>query len=101
VPDAKQDAVAAQSWREDRAIALTLLRALCGFFASAFFLSRSYLVILYLLAALVVGHYAGMRQRFPALPAFSLGRDALRWPLWSVGGVIGLYLTVKVLLALA
>jgi putative inorganic carbon (hco3(-)) transporter len=100
VPDAAHDPVAARSWREDRAIAMTLLLALYGFFASAFFLSRSYVVILYLLAALVVGHYAGMRQRFPQLPQFLLSRDALNWPLWSVGGVIGLYLTVKVLLAM-
>ncbi|MCY7353517.1 MAG: O-antigen ligase family protein [Lysobacter sp.] len=87
-------------WLEDKAIALTLLLSLSGFFAAAFFLSRSYLVILYLLAALVVGHYVAMQARYPALPRFSLGQDVLRWPLWALAGVVGLYVMVKVLLAL-
>ena len=92
---------AALEWHEDRTIALTLLLALSGFFAGAFFLSRSYVVILYLLAALVVGHYVGMQGRYPTLPRFTLGQDVLRWPAWSVIGVVGLYATVKILLALA
>lgn len=94
VDDAQVDA-----WYEDRAIALTLLLSLCGFFTAAFFLSRSYIVILYLLAALVVAHYTAMRDRNPALPAFGLQHDLVRWPVWSVAGVAGLYVMVKVLLA--
>lgn len=100
--DGPGDAAVMAEWQQDRAIALTLLLALCGFFVSAFFLSRSYVVILYLLAALVVAHYVGMRRRYPSLlPGFALSHDLLRWPVWSVMGVLGLYLTVKVLLALA
>ena len=71
------------------------------FFTAAFFLSRSYVVILYLLVALVVGHYTRMRATYPSLPVFSLEKDLIRWPSYAVIGVIGLYLTVKVLLALA
>ena len=70
-------------------------------FTAAFFLSRSYVVILYLLVALVVGHYTRMRATYPSLPVFSLEKDLIRWPSYAVIGVIGLYLTVKVLLALA
>jgi len=92
---------AAAAWKEDRALALTLFLSLCGFFASAFFLSRSYVVILYLLAAIVVGYYVEVRERHPTLPAFSIGEDLLRWPLWSVLGVTGMYVAVKVLLATA
>jgi len=95
------DAAILRSWSEDRAMALTLLLSLCGFFVSAFFLSRSYLVILYLLAALVVAHYTGMRQRNPDLPTFTLHYDLLRWPLYAAGGVLGLYLIVKALLAMS
>lgn len=92
------DDEAIDAWYEDRAIALALLLSLCGFFVGAFFLSRSYIVILYLLAALVVAHYTAMRGRDEELPAFGLHQDLLRWPLWSVVGVVGLYLVVKVLL---
>lgn len=94
------DAGDAVEWHEDRAIALTLLLSLSGFFAAAFFLSRSYVVVLYLLTALVVGHYVGMQARHAGLPRFGLEHDMVRWPLWSVGGIIGLYVMVKVLLAL-
>lgn len=93
------DDAAIDEWYEDRAIALTLLLSLCGFFVAAFFLSRSYIVILYLLVAMVVAHYTGMRERDPGLPAFGLQHDLIRWPLWSAAGVVGLYLLVKVMLA--
>ncbi len=99
-PDAEDWEVLDQ-WQRDRAVAMALLLSLCAFFAAAFFLSRSYVIILYILAALVVGYYTAMRRRYPELPAFSLVRDAFRWPLWSVAGVLGLYVVVKVLLALA
>lgn len=88
------------AWFEDRAIAFTLFLALCGFFIAGFFLSRSYVVVLYLLAALVVAHYTAMRSRNDALPAFGLHHDLLRWPLLAMAGVVGLYVVVKVLLVL-
>lgn len=84
---------------DGRRLALAMLIALAGFFTCAFFLSRSYVVILYLLLALVVAHYGNLRDRNPALPAFSFARDLLVWPFVAVGGVIGLYIVVKVLLA--
>ena len=85
---------------EGRAIAMTLLLSLIGFFACAFFLSRSYVIVLYLLAALVVAHYADMRREDPALPRFALTHDLLLWPIVGVGGAIGLYAMVKVLLVM-
>ncbi|MGX5732455.1 O-antigen ligase family protein [Pseudoxanthomonas beigongshangi] len=99
-PDADDETVLAL-WQRDRAVAMALLLSLCAFFAAAFFLSRSYVIVLYILAALVVGYYTAMRRRYPELPAFSLVRDAVKWPLWSVAGVLGLYLVVKILLAIA
>ncbi len=85
---------------EGRAIAMTLLLSLVGFFTSAFFLSRSYVVVLYLLAALVVAHYADMRREDPGLPRFALTSDLLLWPIVGVGAAIGLYVMVKVLLVM-
>ncbi|MGV8930555.1 MAG: O-antigen ligase family protein [Luteimonas sp.] len=90
-----------QAWTFDRKIALALLLSLCGFFACAFFLSRGYVIILYLQAALVVGYYTLMRTRYPDLPEFKLGDDVIRWPLYAVIGVISLYIVVKILLAMA
>lgn len=85
---------------EGRAIAMTLLLSLVGFFTSAFFLSRSYVVVLYLLAALVVAHYADMRREDPGLPRFALTSDLLLWPIVGIGAAIGLYVMVKVLLVM-
>jgi O-antigen ligase len=101
VPMDVPDEVALREWQTDKALSLCLLISLCGFFTAAFFLSRSYVVILYLLVALVVGHYTRMRNTYPSLPVFSLEKDIIRWPAYAVIGVIGLYLTVKVLLAMA
>ncbi len=85
---------------EGRAIAMTLLLSLVGFFVSAFFLSRSYIIVLYLLAALVVAHYADMRREDPALPRFKLGNDIVLMPAIGVGSVVALYVLVKILLVM-
>ena len=85
-------------WKFERSVAMTLLLSQVGFFTATFFLSRSYVILLYLLAALVLGNYLGARQRYPGLPRFELSRDLLRWPMVAVGSIIGLYLLVKILL---
>lgn len=86
---------------DDLAIAKALTLSFCGLLVTAFFLSRSYVVLPYLLIALVTAHYAGMRERYPAMARYQLHTDLLRWPLWSLLAVAGLYLTVKTLLAIA
>lgn len=88
-------------WSRDRAVALTLQLALVGFAVSAFFLSRTYVVLLYLLTALVVAHYGWMRERYRGLPAFKLGDHLLLWPAISVVAAVSLYLVVRILLAMA
>lgn len=85
---------------EGRAMAMTLLLSLVGFFTCAFFLSRSYVIVLYLLAALVVAHYVDMRRDDPGLPGFALADDLLLWPIVGVAGAVGLYAMVKVLLVM-
>ncbi len=101
VPPEVPDDEALAEWRKDRALTLTLLMSLSGFITAAFFLSRSYVIILYLLIAIVVAHYTRLREIYPSLPVFSLDKDLLRWPIYAVIGVIGLYVMVKVLLAMA
>ncbi|MET0582207.1 MAG: O-antigen ligase family protein [Pseudoxanthomonas sp.] len=100
VPADVPDEVVVRDWKDDKALTLTLLMSLSGFFVSAFFLSRSYVVILYLLVALVVAHYTRLRAAYPSLRKFSLEQDLIRWPIYSAIGVVFLYLTVKVLFAM-
>lgn len=98
-PPAGDDAQLAADWKVERSLAMTLLLAQAGYLATAFFLSRSYVILLYLLSALVLGWYTGARRRWPDLPAFALSRDLVRWPALAVASILGFYLIVKVLLA--
>jgi putative inorganic carbon (hco3(-)) transporter len=85
---------------EDHRVALTLLLSLAGAMVCAFFLSRSYVVVIYLLSGLVAGAYLEARRRAPALPAFPLSRDLVLWPAVGCAFVVLMYLVVKVLLAM-
>ncbi|SEN38186.1 O-antigen ligase [Luteibacter sp. UNCMF331Sha3.1] len=96
--DATDDAATEAAWNTERQMALTLLLSLCGLFAAAFFLSRSYMVVLYLIAALVAGHYVGARRRWPDLPTFRLSEGGWRWVPAGACGVFGLFVLVAVLL---
>lgn len=85
-------------WLMEKQMALTLLLSLCGLFAAAFFLSRSYMVVLYLIAAMVAGHYIGARKRWPELPFFRLSDGGWRWVPAAAGSVAALFVLVAVLL---
>jgi len=95
------DARSASLWRGERAAATTLLISMVGFFACAFFLSRSYVIILYLLLGLITGWYMGAQQRWPGLPVFRLQDDLVRWGMIALGSAVALWLVVKVLLMMA
>lgn len=86
------------AWKTERSLAMTLLLAQVGFFSAAFFLSRSYVIILYLLTGLVLGWYTGARDRWPALPRFELSHDLVRWPLYAIGSVVALFVIVRALM---
>jgi O-antigen ligase len=85
-------------WATEKHMALTLLLSLCGLFAAAFFLSRSYMVVLYLIAAMVAGYYIGARKRWPELPFFRLSDGGWRWVPAAAGSVAALFVLVAVLL---
>jgi putative inorganic carbon (hco3(-)) transporter len=93
------DAQAIATWGSDRAIATTLLLSLSGCIGAAFFLSRSYAIVLYLLAAVVVAAYTNARRRYPSLPGFDLGRNSLRLATYAAMSVVVLYVIVRILLA--
>ena len=92
------DAKIEAEWVMEKQLALTLLLSLCGLFAAAFFLSRSYMVVLYLIAAMVAGHYIGARKRWPELPFFRLSDGGWRWVPAAAGSVAALFVLVAVLL---
>ena len=98
---AAPDGAALTAWKRERSLALTLLLAQSGFLAAAFFLSRSYVILLYLLAGLVVGWYTGARSRWEGLPSFALSRDLVRWPVTAIVSIVLLYVIVKILLVTA
>ena len=94
------DGAALGRWRDERKVATTLLVSLVGFFACAFFLSRSYMILVYLMIGLVTGWFMGAQARWPSLPPFQLRREWFRWCVIGVGSVVALYIVVKVLLAM-
>jgi O-antigen ligase len=93
-----EDEEAAETWAEERKIGMTLLLCLCALFTAAFFLSRTYVIVVYMLAALVVAEYAGAQERFPGLPTFRIGRDVPRLLMTSVAGVIVIFVITRALL---
>jgi hypothetical protein len=79
-------------------IAMTLLLSLSGLFTAAFFLSRTYVIVPYLLAALVVAEYSVASTALPDLPKFRIGRDALRVVLTACVAIVALFMITRVLL---
>ena len=98
----KPDAVAAPErfllWQEERPLALTLLLSLCGMFVCAFFLSRSYMIVLYFVLAIVTGFYVGARQRIDGLPSLAMSESGGRWIPAAIGSIAGLFVLVAILL---
>lgn len=88
-------------WTEERKVAMTLLIAMVGFFACAFFLSRSYVILLYILLGLVTGWYGGVQERWSDLPVLSVRRDWFKWSVVALASAVGLWLVVKVLFVMA
>ena len=57
--------------------------------------------MLYTLAAIVVGHYASMRQRHDTLPRFTLSVSGWRWLPIALAVMAALYVLVAVLLRMS
>ncbi|QNK01624.1 O-antigen ligase family protein [Dyella telluris] len=97
-PDAITEPERYAAWSEERPMALTLLLSLCGMFACAFFLSRSYMIVLYVVLAIVTGFYVGARERIDSLPSFSMTESGMRWIPAAIGSIAGLFVLVSILL---
>jgi putative inorganic carbon (hco3(-)) transporter len=97
-PDAITEPERFAAWNIERPMALTLLLSLCGMFVCAFFLSRSYMIVLYVVLAIVTGFYLGARERIEGLPSFSMTENGMRWIPAAIGSIAGLFLLVSILL---
>lgn len=95
---ADTDSDAHAAWRQHRSLAMALLLSQVGLLAAAFFLSRTYVVVLYLFEAVVVGFYFVARKNYPDLREFRLSEGWVRWPLLSVLSIVVLFVVVRVLL---
>jgi O-antigen ligase len=91
----------ATTWADIQGAAAALAYAGAGSLVAAFFLSRSYVVFLYLLVALIVAVYQLARRDWPALAPVRLGPLFGRFAALAIGSIIALWLITRVLLSLA
>lgn len=89
----------AANWELIRENARTLWYGYVGGLVSAFFLSRSYVVILYLHIALIVAIYQLARVERPDFAAITWSERKGSLLMFTVGSVVGLWLLTRVLLA--
>lgn len=88
----------ANEWNDWQQLAQTLMYAFVGVMVAAFFLSRTYVAILFLLFALIVATHQAMRSRWPDIEAITV-RDQFKTLLkFEVGTIVGLWLLTRVLL---
>lgn len=96
-PQARNESIPLALQHELRRLGTTLFISLCGFFAAAFFLSRSYVITLYLLVGMAIALYR-MSEQVLVLPRFSVFANTWRLPLYSLASIVALYVVIRVLL---
>ncbi|MFT3954856.1 MAG: O-antigen ligase family protein [Piscinibacter sp.] len=98
-PAADASAEQAAQWELIRENARTLWYGYVGGLVSAFFLSRSYVVILYLHIALIVAVYQMARVQRPDFAAITWSQRKGKLLMMCIGSVVGMWLLTRVLLA--
>ncbi len=89
------------SWEEMQTAARMLTYSLIGTMTAAFFLSRSFVVFLYILFGLIVGMFQMARVRWPDIEPVRLSDTVGRILLMMVGSIIFLWVLTRVLLSLS
>ena len=87
------------NWDDMQIAARSLMYSLIGTMTAAFFLSRSFVVFLYILFGLIIGIFQMSRARWPDLAPVRLGDVLGRLLLAMVGSVIFLWCLTRVLLS--
>ncbi|HRI19168.1 MAG TPA: hypothetical protein PL196_11645, partial [Burkholderiaceae bacterium] len=88
-------------WADLQLAALTLACSLAGSLVAAFFLSRSYVLILYLLIALIVAVYQMVRRHWPGFAPVRAVDMLGRLVMLELASIVFLFLLTRVLLSLA
>ena len=88
-------------WPDLQLVASTLAYASIGSLVAAFFLSRSYVVFLYLLMALIVAVYQMTRARWPTFAPVRFGDLVGKVVLLEFGSIVFLWLLTAVLLSMS
>ncbi len=89
------------SWAEMQIAARMLMYSLIGTMVAAFFLSRSFVVFLYVLFGLIIGMFQMARTRWPEMAPVRLGDMVGRILLMMVGSMIFLWCLTRLLLSLS
>ena len=87
------------SWVDIQAAAAALAYAFVGALVAALFLSRTYVVFLYLMVALVVAVYQLAGRHWPALTPVRLGSMFGRLLALTIASIVGFWLLTRLLLS--
>ena len=90
---------AGESLRQEKTLSLYLTVSMIGFAVTAFFISRSYAMFLYIFAAVVSASFYRLRHKYPELPLAFKGADVGRVFVMSMFSLLCLYLLLKSLLS--
>ena len=85
-------------WTQYKKISQTYLYSMLGFFVSAFFLSRSYNILLIILCALCVAIYQSVRQRWPRFAPLPFKKIVCGIFAFEIASIAFMYILVKILL---
>lgn len=89
---------AEQEWSNWEKMARALTYAFVGTLVAAFFLSRTYSPVIYLVLALVVAAHQGVRSRWPSFSAMTVMEHRGLLLKIEGGSIVGLWLLTRVLL---
>lgn len=89
------------SWQDMQIAARMLTYSLIGTMTAAFFLSRSYVVFLYVLFGVIVGMFQMARVRWPDIAPVRLSDTVGRILLMMVGSIVFIWLLTRLLLSLS
>jgi putative inorganic carbon (hco3(-)) transporter len=87
-----------QDWSEWQKMARALMYAFVGTLVAAFFLSRTYSPVIYLVIALIVAAHQGVRSRWPSFSTMTVREHRGLLLKIEGGSIVGLWLLTRVLL---
>lgn len=87
------------SWADLQLVARALAYSLIGSLVTAFFLSRSYVVFLFLLVAMIVAVYQMARARWPTFAPVRAADMTGTLFLFDIGSIVFLWLVTRILLS--